>query len=284
CSRKGGTTAIVYDIQSGLALTAGLTEKSWITRGCRLIERIAFNRVDRLVVLSEHMKEALRANGVRTPIEVMPPQVEPDAIVCLPEPTSGTPVLVYSGNFGYKQGLFQLLDVAECLFKRGRNVRFVLRGDGSKKQELIDEIARRQLKNVSVEPLLPRSQLSMAMAEGIIHLVPQLPQGAECALPSKVFAIMAAGRPFIATALPDSPLALFEEEVRSGVCVEPFNSEAFANAVEKLLDNRPLRRRMGERGRSYVERSASTGAILDRFDQILRPSAPVSTPPKEAVV
>lgn len=283
--RKGRLVAIVHDIQSGVGQTLGYGQGSVIIRLLRQIEKLAFNQVDALVALSESMKESLLALGVRKPIYVLPPQVDTCLIVPQPEPTTSPPLILYSGNLGHKQGLVQLLDLAEILERRGREFRMVIRGEGNQRELLSAEIARRGLRHVTLAPLRPRAELAKGLSEGIVHLVPQLPEGAGAAMPSKIFSIMAAGRPFVATANAGSPLWKFAEDVGACICTEPFDAEAFADAVQSLLDDPANRREMGQKGRDYVEREASNQVVLDRLCKIVLgeykqdPHEPTKRPP-----
>jgi colanic acid biosynthesis glycosyl transferase WcaI len=95
--------------------------------------------------------------------------------------------------------------------------------------------------------------------------VPQDPEGAEFAVPSKVYNIMAVGRPFVTTARPGSPLAELEASSGAFLCVPPNDRRAFAAAVLKLADDRALRDRLGARGRSFVERHFAKPRVLGAF-------------------
>jgi colanic acid biosynthesis glycosyl transferase WcaI len=75
--RAGGRfVAIVYDIQSGLGASLSMGLGGLLLRGLRLVERVALNRADAVVTLSEAMAQALREQGVRVPIHVLPPQLD----------------------------------------------------------------------------------------------------------------------------------------------------------------------------------------------------------------
>ncbi|QVL48724.1 MAG: glycosyltransferase [Thiocapsa sp.] len=73
------------------------------------LERPTLNRVDRIVTLSQGMVEAIRAIGVKTPLDIIPPTVDDTLIRPLPE-RPGPFTALYSGNVRRKQGLDQLLD------------------------------------------------------------------------------------------------------------------------------------------------------------------------------
>ncbi|PTS83263.1 glycosyltransferase WbuB [Caulobacter sp. HMWF009] len=268
-SRGGRHVAIVHDIQSGLGAALGLGGAGAIIRVLRKVEAWTLNRVDSVVVLSEDMGRILKEIGVRTPMLVLPPHVDASSVRPMPKPEGAPPTLMYSGNLGRKQGLDQLLDMAVELKAMDPSVRIIIRGDGATKDSLIARAQAEGLSNVIFEPLVDRAKVCESMAEGDVHLVPQLPGGQEFAVPSKAFTIMAAGRPFVATAEAGSPLAQLADRSGSFVCVPPGDARAFAQACLDLLSQTERRQAMGAAGRDFVEREVDTPVVMERFRQLL---------------
>jgi len=262
--RGGSAIAIVHDIQSGLAQQLGMNGGA-LGRLMRWVERATLDRVDLVVVLSQEMKDQLRRIGVTAPIDVVPLWVDTDEVQAV-EPASRPSVKVlYSGNLGRKQGLSQVVAMAEQLATRRPEIEIVLRGNGNQAQELVAEIARRHLENVRLAELQPNEGLSTALAAGDIHLVPQNPLAAAFAVPSKVYNIMAVGRPFVATALPDSTLWRLQKQSGAFLCVPPDEPLSFAEAVLQLADDPQLRHELGRRGREFVEQHYAKPLILSQF-------------------
>ena len=270
--RNGVCVAVVHDIQSGLAEKLGMTGGGGLARLMRACERLVLNRTDLVVVLSTEMKDQLRGIGVTVPIEVVPLWVDTDQIKVV-EPVSRSSLKVlYSGNLGRKQGLGQIVDLAAELAVSRPDIEIILRGNGSQGQELAAEIRRRHLPNVRLTELQPNEALGPALAAGDIHLVPQNPEAAAFAVPSKVFNIMAVGRPFVATALPGSVLWELQRESGAFLCVPPDEPLGFAEAVLRLADDAWLRRELGRRGREFVELNYAKprvlGAFMSRLDAL----------------
>ena len=257
----GRHIAVVHDIQSGLARGLGMLGGS-LPAALQRLERFVLNRADLVVVLSEKMRQHLRAAGVTAPIEVFPIWVDVDAIHPLPANGRESPTVVYSGNFGRKQGLDQVLDLAARLQQTRPDISIVLRGQGSQAEHLAAEIAARRLNNVRVTDLVPADRLNAGLAEGDIHLVPQDPEAADFAVPSKIFNIMAAGRPFIATARPGSVLGSLQQECGGFLCVPPHDAQRFSDAVMSLAENATLREEMGARARRVVVERFAKQRIL----------------------
>jgi colanic acid biosynthesis glycosyl transferase WcaI len=268
--RSGGRhVAIVHDIQSGLGSALGSAALRAIMPILRTVERFALNRTDQIIVLSEEMRDGLIGIGVRRPIAILPPSVDTKAIVPMPRADDAPPTLLYSGNLGRKQGLEQILDLAEELLRRGSPARIVIRGDGAIRATLQADAEQRRLVNLTFKALAPKAELAQALSEADIHLVPQIADGGAFAVPSKVFAIMAAGRPFVATADAGSSLGRLAEESGAFVCAPPQSPVALADAVERLLSNPELRSQLGRRGRDYVTREVDTDVVMQRLARLL---------------
>jgi colanic acid biosynthesis glycosyl transferase WcaI len=235
----------------------------------RSAERLILNRTDLVVVLSTEMRDQLRALGVTVPIDVIPLWVDTDQIQPIERTPDASIKVLYSGNLGRKQGLGQVVAMAEELARRRPDIEIVLRGNGNQMGELSADIAQRRLGNVRLVELRPSEGLASALAAGDIHLVPQNPEAAAFSVPSKVFNIMAVGRPFIATALPGSTLWNLQRRSGAFLCVPPNEPCHFAEAVLRLADDLQLRRELGRRGRAFVEEHYAKSRILGAFKDCL---------------
>jgi colanic acid biosynthesis glycosyl transferase WcaI len=268
--RKGLCIAIVHDIQSGLAEKLGMVAVGRLASVMRFCERSVLNRADLVVVLSAEMKHQLRRIGVSTPIEIVPLWVDTEHLQPAP-PLGGSPIRVlYSGNLGRKQGLDQVVELACELVRRRADIEIVVRGNGSRAAELSEKISELGLANIRMVDLQPSEALGSALAAGDIHLVPQRPDAADFAVPSKVFNIMAVGRPFVATAHPDSVLWRLQRQSGAFLCVPPDDPPTFAEAVIKLAEDGRLRQELGRRGRAFVElhyaKPLILGHLMSRLD------------------
>jgi colanic acid biosynthesis glycosyl transferase WcaI len=268
--RHGVCVAIVHDIQSGLAEKLGMVGGGRLSAVMRMCERAVLNRTDLVADLSAEMKDQLRRIGVTAPIEVVPLWVDTEHIRPAPAAVKSNVRVLYSGNLGRKQGLEQVVELAGELVGRRSDIEIVVRGSGSQATELTAEIARRGLTNIRMVDLQPNEALGTALAVGDIHLVPQRPDAAAFAVPSKVFNIMAVGRPFVATALPDSALWRLQRQSGAFLCVPPDDPPSFAEAVIRLADDSRLRQELGRRGREFVEmhyaKPRILGYLMSRLD------------------
>jgi len=268
--RRGGRhVVVVHDIESGLAGGLGMLAGRWLPAVLARLERLLLDRTDLVLVLSEEMRAHLRAAGVRAPIEVLPIWVDTEGLQPLPRPEGDGFRVLYSGNFGRKQGLMQVVGMAAELARRGADIRVVLRGEGGQAAELKAAVERLGLGNVAFLPLLPAERLAEGLAEADLHLVPQDPRAAAFAVPSKVYAIMAVGRPFVATAEPGSQLWRLSDESQGFLCVPPDNPAALAEAVLTLAADRARCTEMGACGRRHVVARFARERVLADFVRLL---------------
>jgi colanic acid biosynthesis glycosyl transferase WcaI len=269
--RRGGRAlAIVHDVQSGLATTALRGGGAGLAlRLLRGVERFALDRVDTVVTLSDAMARILRGLGVRRPIEILPPQIDVREFDPQLAPTDAPPRVLYSGNFGRKQGLEQVLHLAAELRRRGSPAQLVLKGDGNQRADLEAAARDLALANVTFEPFAPRDEIAASFAAAAVHLLPQRAEGGDFAVPSKAFSIMAAARPFVCTASPDSPLAELARTTGAGAVVPPDDPVAFADAVEDLLADPARAAEMGRRGRDHVAAHVDREVVCARLSTLM---------------
>lgn len=205
-------------------------------------------RVHCLIVLGETWREFFASLGVpRERIVVLPnPVVLPAAV---PQRLGRSYVrLVYLGLFARSKGVFDLVDALtrlrpECL---GRT-RLVLAGNGQLAQvrELVER--RGLARFVEVREWLGPAERDRLLASADVFVLPSYAEG----LPMSLLESMAWGLPVISTTVGSIP-----EHVRDGaqgLLVQPGDVSELAGAIERIVMDDSLRRRMGDAARCAVE-------------------------------
>jgi len=109
---------------------------------------------------------------------------------------------------------------------------------------------------------------------------------ATSSVPSKTYSILAAGRPLLASIDPGTEVARLVERAGCGAAVPPDDPSAFLTALRAMLAAPAETLAQGQRGRAFVERWVSPGAVAaayeDLFEELRRPMAPEPTPRTEA--
>jgi colanic acid biosynthesis glycosyl transferase WcaI len=117
------------------------------------------------------------------------------------------------------------------------------------------------LPNVRFVGMQPRSRLNEVLAAADVHLVPLRRGLARSSVPSKLYSILASGRPVLASVDEGTEVARTVERAGAGVAVPPDDLGAFLGGLEALLDDPARRQRCGAAGRRFVEGWASPEAI-----------------------
>ena len=264
----------VQDFEVDAAFELGMLRPGALQRLALSVERWLLRRFDYVSSISPRMLKKLQDKGVAAArIGNFPNWVDTELI----RPLDGrvnlraalgiaprVPVLLYSGNMGEKQGLDLLIDTARG-FAGQREALFLLCGDGAMRARL--ESSAQGLANVRFIPLQPLSVLNQLLNLADVHLLPQREGAEDLVMPSKLSAIMASGRPVLATARAGSDVELAARE--GGLVVEPGDRAAFAAALMRLLDDPALRQRLGEAGRRHAIGEWDKGAVLQRMMTIL---------------
>lgn len=264
--------AVVHDIESGLAASLGIVSNPLLLKIMRLAERTGLGFADEVVVLTEGMKRELEDIGCRKPVTVLPiwPQAAGDAAEDVPIDPAAPVRVMYSGNFGKKQNLDQLLPLLSHLSDTMPEVEIVMRGGGSERPRIEAEAARRGIANARFLDLAPAAEFMASLQSANVHLVPQALNVANYALPSKLFSIMSAGRPYVCIAEPGSPLDVLARESGAGICVYPDDEARLCREAAALLSDPARQQRMGEAGRAFVQQHMDRGTIFGSYEAILQ--------------
>ncbi len=241
---------VVYNVQEiypDAAVSLGLLRNRFLIRLLESIERFIYARSQVVVVISEWFRRRLLEKGVADEtLRVIPNFVDTDFM----QPgarhndfSAGLGlddrfVVLYAGNIGLTQGFETILSVAKQLTSI-RDLHFLIIGSGTREAWLKEQLVRENLHHVTLLPYQPRSLVPQLYASSDVCLVPLKQGTARETFPSKVYTIMAAGRPVIVSADPDSELAWVVGEAKCGVAVPPDDPDALAGAILRAYSFSP---------------------------------------------
>lgn len=161
-------------------------------------------------------------------------------------------VVLHAGNIGLSQNLDVVLDAAAILKPR-TDIVILFIGDGNRRAALERDARARGLDNVRFLPYQPRESLRWTYATSDVCLVSLRPGLAGYIVPSKIYPILAAGRPYIAAVETATEVAALTDRHRCGVIVTPGDATALAAAIGKLAGDPGEREAMGRRARTAAE-------------------------------
>lgn len=176
--------------------------------------------------------------------------------------------LVYAGTIGLAHGLNTLLDAAEQL-KSYSDIRLVLVGEGAAKDELVADVQRRQLTNVTFLNAQPHDRMPfiISAADACLVSLRKVPLF-EGALPSKMYEAMACARPIV-LAVDGEARQLIAEQAGAALYVEPESAKALAQAILRLRDQPELAQHLGERGREFVKSHFDRNLLVEALEERL---------------
>jgi colanic acid biosynthesis glycosyl transferase WcaI len=267
----------VHDVYPDVGINLGVFRHQAVIGAVAALERFCLRRSTGVRVLSASFVEPVAAMGVpREKIHLIYDWVDTDLITPRPRDNSWSRehhldrrfVVLYAGNIGLSQGLEQVLAAAE-LMRDQEDITFGFVGEGAGREALMSQARRRQLDNVRFLPFQPRARLAEVLATADISLITLKKGIGVASLPSKVFSILASGRPMLASVDEGSDTWELVQRSGAGRCVAPEDPEALAGAIREMKNDPGLGKRLGKKGRQYALRHHSPAAAAAQFEQIL---------------
>ena len=273
-SHRAALVFNVQDIFPDAAVETGAISNRQVIAAASWLERVSYRSAAAVTVLSEDLAENVRGKLPMTRsdrVRVIPNFVDTAQLRPADRMTAyrrelgigDEPVLLYAGNVGYSQSLELLVEAA----RRRPDVTVLINGDGSARPEL--ERAAAGLANVRFAGYVPVERLGEVLATGDIHTVPLRRGLARVSVPSKIYSILAAGRPVVAAIDADTEVPRILTASGAGICVLPDDLDTFVAAVDTLVDDPGRAIEMGQRGRQWVEQAASPAAVAEAYERLV---------------
>jgi colanic acid biosynthesis glycosyl transferase WcaI len=257
----------VQDLYPDVAVAFGVLGKhSPATLGFEALSRLSLHRADRVVAIGEVMGERLLAKGLPRSKLCVIHNWSDAAIGDVPDEQNwfldlhvlrGKFVVQYSGNMGRGHEFETLLNAAEKLRHR-RDMAFVFIGDGAKRAQIESAVQSRALTNVKMLPYQRREDLPHSLGAASCSVI-SLSDGLEgLIVPSKLYGVLAAGKPAIHFGSEKSEIARTLAETGAGRAIAHGDVDGAVAYLEELATDPEKARAMGARGRD---------AFLQRFDR-----------------
>jgi glycosyltransferase involved in cell wall biosynthesis len=246
----------IRDLYPDMAVGGSIIRAGLLARAWDALHRWALRRAARVVVLGEDMRARIIAKGVKAErIGVVRDGAEICEAGCEPAVDSEVVravrgdfkfVLVHAGNLGFYGAWETLIDAARKLSHEGIGLVFV--GDGAQRRQI--EGAASDCRNVRFLPFFPASKIASVLAAADAHIV-TIKRGLEGVIvPSKMYGILAAGKPILAVAPRETDVAAIGERRGFAIWADPDDASQVAGAVREISRSSEKLRRMGEAARA----------------------------------
>jgi colanic acid biosynthesis glycosyl transferase WcaI len=245
------------DMYPDMAVGGDIVRPGGWTQVWESLHRRALRRAARVIVLGEDMRERILSKGVDPQrITIVRDSVElPEAVPVPDHPVVREIrgdfrfVLVHAGNIGFYGAWQVLIDSARLLERDGVGLVFI--GEGAMKDAV--QADARGCTNVRFLPFRPASEVPCVMAAGDLHVI-TVKRGLEgVVVPSKVYNILAAGRPILAVATDKTEVARFAKRDGCGLAADPDDPASVAAAVRTALQDPDRLACMGRKSRGLAE-------------------------------
>lgn len=268
----------VADLWPDVITDGGFLRDGLVVRCMRTIERWSYQRASYVTAVTEGIRDALLRQKHVPPEKILFLPNGADTVRFKPQPSSlqlktqlgleGKRIVLWAGTLGTAHGLEYVLQAAKMLEERPE-IHFLFVGTGSVKSKLVQLREAMRLRNVtfcepvSLEQLPPYFSIAEIGLASLINI--PIYEGAR---PSKIFPILASGKPIIFAGAGET--ARLIQQARAGIVTPPEDPVSLANATLHLIENPALSRELGENGRRFVETNFQWSRLVDNWVSQLR--------------
>lgn len=265
---------LIHDVYPQIAVALGkIKAGSAVDRLWRAINRWTYRSAWRIIALGECMADVVRGElpaSQHEKVVVIPNWADGDAI--RPLPSANHPLLMewgladrfvvqYSGNIGLFHEIRTIVEAAEFL----PDIHFLFLGDGGQLPWLRQHAKEKDLRNVTLLPFQPKDRLPLTLTACTVSLVTLKEESTGYCVPSKLYGVLAAGKPVIAIMNRGCESARTIERHGCGVVVAPGDSRGLAGVLSDLKNNPAEVATMGQAARAAYEHHYSLAEVAARY-------------------
>jgi colanic acid biosynthesis glycosyl transferase WcaI len=177
-------------------------------------------------------------------------------------------VVGYSGNLGRAHDYKTFFQAASALRENSR-IAFIFIGGGAGLVELRRLVEAAGLRNVLFKPYQPLSLLDQSISVPDVHLISLEPQLEGLIVPSKLYGILAAGRPLLFIGATDGEIARIVDCHHCGATFAPGNWQTLAAQIEMLANSSETLTRLSDNARALFDREFSNEKSIQRWRKAL---------------
>jgi glycosyltransferase involved in cell wall biosynthesis len=279
--RKAASALIIYDLYPDTLIMAGfLSGSSILTRWLRSANAIMFRWLDAIVIIGRDMSSKLLEypkmtaaklnlipNWATLPVryrEISPEN--PYRRQC-----GGRFVVAMSGNAGFTHDPESVFEAARIL-QHDADIKFLLSGEGVGWTKLNEMQAASPLPNVTLIERVPESQLESFLSAGDIWIVPYRKNNTGVSVPSRIYNLLAIGRPIMICSEPDAEAAILMREEDVGWVTPPEDPQAMAQVISLAASAAASTTEKGHRAATVARRftrEIALNAYRDLMERLL---------------
>ena len=262
-----------------LIATGLLGQRNIVARVFSFMNKILYRSFERIVVVGRDMDQLVKNKLGRSNkhVTIIPNWADVDLVKPAPKANNvllrelgltDKFIIQCAGNMGRAQGIENLFKAVEIL-KDEKNIHFLFIGSGAKRNWMDREICNKELHNVTILDQRPRSDQGNFLNACDIALVSLLPGMTGAGVPSRLYNIMAAGKPLIAVMGCGAELEFVVNEEETGWFVPADQPDKLVEVIFDARSNPERLLQMGERARAVAVAKYSQERIINKYRQIV---------------
>lgn len=273
---------LLYDLYPDVAVQLKvLPGHHWLVRFWDWLNCRIWHQAQSIVVLSSTMKAriALKCPAIAHKITVIHNWADPNLIQPIDKQDNWFAhqhdliekfTVLYSGNMGRCHDIDTILAAAVQL--KAEPIQFVFIGGGAKRWQCMEKAIELGLDNCRFLPYQNKAVLPYSLTACDLSLVSISPGMEGLIAPSKLYGVLATGRPVAAICEPHSYLRQLLADANCGEAFENGDAAGLANFIDRLARNSLLAKAMGTAGRRYLQCHFTPEIIANQYLQILATS------------
>ena len=279
---KGAKTIYnVQEIYPDLLINLGHLKNTFLINFLKRLERFVYNSSTAVTTIDKQFYNIIKPRiKQESSLHIIPNFVDTDLYVTesstklsaefLSEP--GFTNMLYAGNIGLAQEWDLVLNLAKEI--RDELITIWIIGEGVKKEYLKSQIEKHQLSNIKLLPYQDRNYMPIINLFADFHFIAMDKSMENEGFPSKVYSIMASGRPMVIVSSENTPITSFLNETDTSLFVTDHSLSGFKNAVLKLARDKELRISMGSKGRKIIDQDYTKEKVISQYVSLFEKIVP----------
>jgi len=171
--------------------------------------------------------------------------------------------MLYAGNIGLAQEWDLIITLAKEIKEFKITIWIV--GEGLRKSYLKSEIKKNGLDNINLLPYYDRKFMPAINLFADIHFIAMNKKVEKYGFPSKVYTIMASGKPIIVVSSEETPIISFLKDINAALLVTDHSILSFKKELLKLHNSVDLRNKLGTNGINEIKEKYSKQVVVDQY-------------------
>ncbi len=270
----------VRDLWPAIFVELGVLKNRILIKILEIFELFLYKKSTKVIALTNSFAEdIISRNTPREKVDVIPNGV--DLKTFCPSDEKPTELIaelgvkdkfvaLYLGTHGISQNLFTLIDVADILKKKGHeDIEIMFVGEGADKNKLMKIAAEKNLDNIRFLPAQPKEKVIEFYRMAGVCMVPlkDIPLFTTF-IPSKMFEIMGAEKPLIASVAGEAADILAKSDGGAVIC-HPDNSQEIADAIIDLKKHPEKCEEIRKKGRIFAAANYDRKMLAKKYVGIM---------------